>query len=207
MPLEVCRHKHKELRRSSWINDSEVQWHGTEPAKPDWTEASRFLAYTLGKPGGGGLYIAFNSSHLPQARRGERERSGALCITQGEHAVQACFALLASPPHASPHVTPPHLDLPSKCTSHAQVVQLPRWPGRVWQLVADTSKVAPFDVLVADDQLPEEEVAAQRASMDMWKLEHCYPMLPWSSVVLESVPEAAKSAMPQHRKQGSGTGF
>ncbi|KAI3435670.1 hypothetical protein D9Q98_001728 [Chlorella vulgaris] len=147
------RHKHKELRRSSWINDSEVQWHGTEPAKPDWTEASRFLAYTLGKPGGGGLYIAFNSSHLPQ------------------------------------------------------VVQLPRWPGRVWQLVADTSKVAPFDVLVADDQLPEEEVAAQRASMDMWKLEHCYPMLPWSSVVLESVPEAAKSAMPQHRKQGSGTGF
>lgn len=37
------------------------------PHKPDWSETSRFLAYTLSKPeGGGGLYIGFNTSHLPQ---------------------------------------------------------------------------------------------------------------------------------------------
>jgi isoamylase len=63
-------------------------------------------------------------------------------------------------------------------------------------------QVAPFDVLVADERLPEEEVAAQRASMEMWKLEHCYPMLPYSSIVMESLPEDAKPAMPPHRKRG-----
>lgn len=63
------RHAHKELRRSTWVQDGEVEWHGTEPGKPDWTETSRFLAYTLKKPSGGGLYIAFNSSHLPEVRR------------------------------------------------------------------------------------------------------------------------------------------
>ncbi len=63
-------------------------------------------------------------------------------------------------------------------------------------------QVAPFDVLVPDERLPEEEVAAQRASMEMWKLEHCYPMLPYSSIVMESLPEDAKPEMPPHRKRG-----
>lgn len=57
-------------------------------------------------------------------------------------------------------------------------------------------------MLVADDQLPAEEVEAQRASMESWKLEHCYAMLPWSSVVLESVPEGGRAVMPHHRKKG-----
>lgn len=141
------RKSHKELRRTGWIHDGEVQWHGVEPNLPDWTEASRFLGYTLSNGQGGGLYIAFNSSHL------------------------------------------------------AQVVQLPNWHGRVWQLIVDTSKVAPFDVLVADERLPAEEVAAQRASMEMWKLEHCYPMLPRSCIIMESLPEEAKPDMPAHRKR------
>jgi isoamylase len=148
-PPPLGRHTHKELRRTTWINDSEVQWHGLEPHKPDWADTSRFLAYSLAKPGGGGLYVAFNTSHL------------------------------------------------------AQVVALPRWPGRVWQLVVDTSRVAPYDVLVPDERLPGEEVAAQRASMEMWKLEHCYPMLPRSCIVMESAEEGAKPAMPQHRKRPS----
>lgn len=63
-------------------------------------------------------------------------------------------------------------------------------------------QVAPFDVLVADERLPEEEVAAQRASMEMWKLSHCYPMLPWSCIVMESVAELDIPGMPQHRKKG-----
>lgn len=143
----ALRKAHKELRRTEWINDSQVQWHGITPHKPDWSETSRFLAYTLSKPeGGGGLYIAFNTSHLPQ------------------------------------------------------VVELPKWPGRVWQLIVDSSKVAPYDVLVADERLPAEEVAAQRAALEMWKLEHCYPMLPRSTIIMESVPEGVRPPMPPHRK-------
>lgn len=65
------------------------------------------------------------------------------------------------------------------------------------------SQVAPFDVLVADERLPAEEVTAQRASMEMWKLGGLYPMLPYSSIVMESVPEAAKPAMPEHRRKGA----
>ena len=84
-----CRHAHRELRRTSYITDAEVEWHGVEPSVPDWSEASRFLGYTLRKPSGGGLYIAFNTSHT------------------------------------------------------AQMVELPRWEGRLWQLAVDTSKVPP----------------------------------------------------------------
>ena len=47
---------------------------------------------------------------------------------------------------------------------------------------------------MADERLPAEEVAAQRASMEMWTLAHRYPMLPWSVVVMESVPAAQQAA-------------
>lgn len=60
------RKSHKELRRTSWIHDGDVEWHGVTPNTPDWSDTSRFLAYSLKKPGGGGLYIAFNAGHLPQ---------------------------------------------------------------------------------------------------------------------------------------------
>eukprot|EP00887_Chlorella_sp_A99_P006221 scaffold3.g6221.t1 len=72
-----------------------------------------------------------------------------------------------------------------------QLVELPRWEGRAWVPVVDTGKVAPHDVLVADDVLPEAEAATARAAMAMWTQAHAYPMLPWSCVVLESVPAAA----------------
>ena len=64
-----------------------IAWHGALPGEPDWAEESRLLAYTLGDGAGGGLYIAFNTSH------------------------------------------------------RAQVLQLPRWHGRAWQLLIDTGKV------------------------------------------------------------------
>lgn len=63
-----CRRSHKELRRTEWIHDGDVEWHGVTPNTPDWSETSRFLAYSLKKPGGGGLYIAFNAGHLPHVR-------------------------------------------------------------------------------------------------------------------------------------------
>lgn len=68
-PISRCRRSHKELRRTSWIHDGDVEWHGVTPNTPDWSETSRFLAYSLKKPGGGGLYIAFNASHQAQVGR------------------------------------------------------------------------------------------------------------------------------------------
>ena len=39
---------------------------GVQPEQPDWSEASRLVAFTLtDSPGGSPLYVAFNVSHLP----------------------------------------------------------------------------------------------------------------------------------------------
>jgi isoamylase len=59
------RRAHREVRRRDWVGDGDVEWHGLLPGEPDWTEASRFLAFELRRPGGGGLYVAFNTGHLP----------------------------------------------------------------------------------------------------------------------------------------------
>ncbi|OIV93609.1 hypothetical protein TanjilG_04841 [Lupinus angustifolius] len=42
-----------------------LQWHGHFPGKPDWSETSRFVAYTMVDSVKRELYIAFNTSHLP----------------------------------------------------------------------------------------------------------------------------------------------
>jgi hypothetical protein len=86
MPRCARRRAHAELRSGSYAGTG-LAWHGALPGEPDWSEASRLVAYTLpGAGGSGGLYIAFNSSHRPQ------------------------------------------------------VLQLPHWHGRAWQLVSDTGK-------------------------------------------------------------------
>jgi isoamylase/glycogen operon protein len=53
--LIAFRKKNSLLRHSRFLEDKDVDWHGTEPFCPNWS--SRFIAYTL-KPS---LYIAFNS--------------------------------------------------------------------------------------------------------------------------------------------------
>ncbi|KAG6627799.1 hypothetical protein I3843_15G132000 [Carya illinoinensis] len=42
-----------------------LQWHGHAPGVPDWSETSRFVAFTLIDSVKGEIYIAFNASHLP----------------------------------------------------------------------------------------------------------------------------------------------
>jgi len=75
-------------------------------------------------------------------------------------------------------------------TAHTpKVLSLPRWGGRVWRQLVDTSKVAPFDFLVADEELSAADVNAARAASAMWTADHTYPMLPWSCIILESVLE------------------
>ncbi|CAD6264731.1 unnamed protein product [Miscanthus lutarioriparius] len=42
-----------------------LQWHGHQPGKPNWSEASRFVAFTMKDETKGEIYVAFNTSHLP----------------------------------------------------------------------------------------------------------------------------------------------
>ena len=55
---------------------------------------------------------------------------------------------------------------------------------------------APLDVLKADEALAPEAVAAAHSATSMWTLEHSYPMLPYSSIVLESVDQS--EMLPAH---------
>ncbi|XP_035823394.1 isoamylase 1, chloroplastic [Zea mays] len=41
-----------------------LRWHGHQPGKPDWSEASRFVAFTMKDETKGEIYVAFNTSHL-----------------------------------------------------------------------------------------------------------------------------------------------
>jgi isoamylase len=62
------------LRRTEFLQTEDVDWHGLNPFEPDWSPASRFVAYTLkDKAKGNHIYIAFNATnirptvHLPPA--------------------------------------------------------------------------------------------------------------------------------------------
>jgi len=80
-------------------------------------------------------------------------------------------------------------------------VSLPEVEGRTWRLLVDTSKAAPFDVLTADDRLSEDDMAMATATADMTTRQGVYLMLPWSSVVMESVEEVGKVGVPPKFKK------
>ncbi|XP_021277026.1 isoamylase 1, chloroplastic isoform X2 [Herrania umbratica] len=42
-----------------------LQWHGHTPGMPDWSDKSRFVAFTLIDSVKGEIYVAFNTSYLP----------------------------------------------------------------------------------------------------------------------------------------------
>lgn len=52
------------MRQSEYVGAGSIQWHGVQADKPDWSETSRLVAFTLSSSNGG-LYVAFNSGHLP----------------------------------------------------------------------------------------------------------------------------------------------
>ncbi len=49
-------------------------------------------------------------------------------------------------------------------------------------------QVAPFDFLVEDAVLSAEEIAQERREASMWLGDGAYALLPYSSLILESVP-------------------
>jgi isoamylase len=53
------------LRLGEFPTAERLEWHGTTPNTPDWSETSRFVAFTLLDMQKKELYVAFNASHLP----------------------------------------------------------------------------------------------------------------------------------------------
>lgn len=132
------------FRRSQYVSDADIDWHGMEPGNPDWGEDSRFLGLTLkGHGSHNDVYVAFNTSHK------------------------------------------------------SQIVSLPSFDGRKWIPIIDSGKVSPFDALVSDERLSQEDIQAARAASDMWTCQNMYPMLPWSCIVLESVESELAQDMPE----------
>lgn len=61
--LIAFRKAHPILYRSRFLRENDITWHGKEPQRPDWSEKSRFLAFSLSDPiNDYELYIAFNAS-------------------------------------------------------------------------------------------------------------------------------------------------
>ncbi len=50
------RKSHDCLRRKTFFAPGEIQWHGEQPNKPNWSPSSHLVAYTIDN-----LYIAFNA--------------------------------------------------------------------------------------------------------------------------------------------------
>ncbi|KAK9268765.1 hypothetical protein L1049_000527 [Liquidambar formosana] len=59
------RHECESLGLNDFPTADRLQWHGHVPGMPEWSETSRFVAFTLIDSVKGELYIAFNASHLP----------------------------------------------------------------------------------------------------------------------------------------------
>lgn len=61
--LITFRLKHNALKHTQFLTTDHIIWHGITPHHPDWTDGSRFLAFTLvGSPP---LYAAFNAFDHP----------------------------------------------------------------------------------------------------------------------------------------------
>ncbi|KAK4564653.1 hypothetical protein RGQ29_006652 [Quercus rubra] len=59
------RHECESLGLNDFPTAEKLQWHGHTPGMPDWSETSRFVAFTLIDSVKGEIYVAFNTSHLP----------------------------------------------------------------------------------------------------------------------------------------------
>jgi isoamylase len=64
--LSAFRSSRPTLRLRAHPTGDQVAWHGQQPGAPDWSEASRLVAFTLKDgPDSTPLYVAFNVSHRP----------------------------------------------------------------------------------------------------------------------------------------------
>ncbi|KAI3845766.1 hypothetical protein MKW98_016525 [Papaver atlanticum] len=59
------RHECESLGVNDFPTSERLQWHGHAPGEPNWSETSRFVAFSLVDSVKGEIYVAFNTSHLP----------------------------------------------------------------------------------------------------------------------------------------------
>jgi len=58
----ALRKLYPHFRRTAFLNEKNIAWHGVKPNEPDWSVHSRFIAFTLHENDRDPLfYIAFNS--------------------------------------------------------------------------------------------------------------------------------------------------
>ena len=76
--LIQLRKNHPLLRKTSFLTDKDITWHGTAPLKPLWNIDNGLLAFTLNDIEGPSLYIAFNARsdaepiEIPSAKAGKK---------------------------------------------------------------------------------------------------------------------------------------
>ncbi|TYH75297.1 isoamylase 1, chloroplastic isoform X1 [Gossypium raimondii] len=63
--MTMFRRECESLGLNDFPTAERLQWHGHTPGKPDWSDTSRFVAFTLIDSVKGEIYVAFNTSHLP----------------------------------------------------------------------------------------------------------------------------------------------
>lgn len=51
------------LKQTSFLSNTEIEWHGKTPYAPDWESDEAFIAFTLKDPDGRDLYAAFNAKN------------------------------------------------------------------------------------------------------------------------------------------------
>jgi hypothetical protein len=175
------RHAHPELRRTAFVNDNDVQWHGDAAFKPDWSDGSRLVAYTLknGRPEGALPGVCIVTIQPPH---------NLLWLPDSDQWTFFARACIATP------LSLQHVNNANDCccfaggglyvafnTGHtARCVELPHWPGRAWKPVIDTSKLTPYDILMPDEELAVEEI--QQVSRQGWKI----PFLILASIVQDT---------------------
>lgn len=110
------RKQHKLLQRTRYLTNTEVDWHGQKPMRPNWGNDNRLVAYTL-KDDTEPLYIAFNAHYkallleLPSPPKGKQWHS----VIQT--ALPSPDDFNENPQHAPPLATytiPPHSTLVAK---------------------------------------------------------------------------------------------
>ncbi len=58
------RKTHPELRKTRFLNNQDIDWHGLKPFQPDWSPQSRFVACSY--KSSPRIYFAFNADFKPQ---------------------------------------------------------------------------------------------------------------------------------------------
>ena len=60
------RKQHPLFRRTHFLDEQIISWHGMMPFHPNWDHDDQFIAFSLHTPDKTtGFYVAFNASHIP----------------------------------------------------------------------------------------------------------------------------------------------